>query len=385
MINFFRKIRRQLANENKFQRYFRYAFGEILLVVIGILIALQVNNWNEKRKQTEQFNGALEKLYTPINTNVEALYTYCEKLLNDLVLLDYLINIDPKYDEPVYTYTSITGYYFQGQSKNLERFDLEKKIIDNIEPYKIPHLIFMLENFVLSANTSNTNYFVSLLNPNPSNFREKDIAKKIINFNNQFKDFSFNNSKAISYFLVNNNIPQPTSVHQSELYFNWDDLFSNRNMYTNQEIDKILNLLKENDLQTHLRNAVSYKFKELRELINIYEEGRNLLSDLRAYNPGLKLNYNIGIIGDAVEGWFANSIPMVNTKPELGIWELDIKLNDGQLKFRNNNSWTLNWGGNKFPKGFSAFYGGNIPVEGGNYHIILNLTENTYEFIKLVD
>ncbi|HEX9827837.1 MAG TPA: DUF6090 family protein, partial [Flavobacteriaceae bacterium] len=58
MINFFRKIRHQLANENlpvrqagKFQKYFWYAFGEILLVVIGILIALQVNNWNEQRKQ----------------------------------------------------------------------------------------------------------------------------------------------------------------------------------------------------------------------------------------------------------------------------------------------------------------------------------------------
>lgn len=371
-----------MASENKFQKYFRYAFGEILLVVIGILIALQVNNWNEKRKQTEQFNDAVEKLYTPINTNIEALYTYGEKLLNDLLLLDYLINIGPKYDEPVFTYNSLVGYYAQGQSKNFERFDLNKEIIDTIEPYKIPHLLFMLENFVLSANTSNTNYFVSLLSPNPTNIKEKEIAQKIINFNNQFKDFSFNNSKAISSFLTTNKIPQPTSVNQSEIYFNWDELFKNRNIYTIEEIDKILDLLKENDLQTHLRNAVSYKFKELRELINIYEEGRNLLSDLKTYKPNLKLDYNIGIIGDAVEGWFVNSTPMVNTKPELGVWELDITLKDGQLKFRNNNSWTLNWGGNKFPNGFSAFYGGNIPVEAGNYHIILNLTENTYEFIK---
>ena len=61
MINFFRKIRKQLANENKFQKYFRYAFGEILLVVIGILIALQVNNWNENRKQDVNFKVTLEK------------------------------------------------------------------------------------------------------------------------------------------------------------------------------------------------------------------------------------------------------------------------------------------------------------------------------------
>ena len=46
----FRKTRQKLASENKVSAYLRYAIGEILLVVIGILIALQVNNWNEQRK-----------------------------------------------------------------------------------------------------------------------------------------------------------------------------------------------------------------------------------------------------------------------------------------------------------------------------------------------
>ena len=49
MIRFFRQIRRQLISENKFTRYLVYAIGEIVLVVIGILIALQINNWNNGR------------------------------------------------------------------------------------------------------------------------------------------------------------------------------------------------------------------------------------------------------------------------------------------------------------------------------------------------
>ena len=51
MIKFFRNIRQKAFSENKFGKYLTYAIGEIILVVIGILIALGINNWNENRKQ----------------------------------------------------------------------------------------------------------------------------------------------------------------------------------------------------------------------------------------------------------------------------------------------------------------------------------------------
>lgn len=53
MIKFFRNIRQKLISEGKLVNYFKYAIGEILLVVIGILIALQINNWNETRKDSK--------------------------------------------------------------------------------------------------------------------------------------------------------------------------------------------------------------------------------------------------------------------------------------------------------------------------------------------
>ena len=62
MIKFFRKIRQQMLNQNKTSRYFKYALGEIILVVFGILIALQINTWNENRKAANEETKILKAL-----------------------------------------------------------------------------------------------------------------------------------------------------------------------------------------------------------------------------------------------------------------------------------------------------------------------------------
>ena len=66
MIKFFRHIRKRILTENKTGRYLKYAIGEIVLVVFGILIALQINNWNEERKlrviEIENNNNGAKKI-----------------------------------------------------------------------------------------------------------------------------------------------------------------------------------------------------------------------------------------------------------------------------------------------------------------------------------
>ena len=77
MIKFFRKIRQKLLQENRVSKYLIYALGEIVLVVIGILIALQINNWNEDKKALQ-----LEKeIYAVIKSDLKSDISNIESFL----------------------------------------------------------------------------------------------------------------------------------------------------------------------------------------------------------------------------------------------------------------------------------------------------------------
>ncbi len=73
MLRFFRQIRKKLMEQNKVRTYLLYAIGEIALVMIGILLALQVNNWNEKTNQTQTAQYHLEILKQNLEDDKEQL------------------------------------------------------------------------------------------------------------------------------------------------------------------------------------------------------------------------------------------------------------------------------------------------------------------------
>ncbi|MGZ0015050.1 DUF6090 family protein [Yeosuana sp. AK3] len=73
MIKFFRKIRRKMLTENKFGKYLTYAIGEIILVVIGIMIALSINNWNEQNKNAHKEQIHLKGILSDLQEQVSNL------------------------------------------------------------------------------------------------------------------------------------------------------------------------------------------------------------------------------------------------------------------------------------------------------------------------
>ncbi|WKK66488.1 DUF6090 family protein [Lutimonas zeaxanthinifaciens] len=73
MINFFRRIRHKLIQESQFFKYLKYAIGEIILVVLGILIALQINNWNENQKKELKTINDLLNLKEALNDDIASI------------------------------------------------------------------------------------------------------------------------------------------------------------------------------------------------------------------------------------------------------------------------------------------------------------------------
>lgn len=103
MIKFFRNIRKKLLQDGKTANYLKYAIGEIFLVVIGILIAVSINNWNEGRKGRNNKNAMLLQLWEENKVNMEVLeddtnyrdsVAYMYKNAQKILETDSLLNVD---------------------------------------------------------------------------------------------------------------------------------------------------------------------------------------------------------------------------------------------------------------------------------------------------
>jgi len=102
MIRFFRKIRQRLINEKKAGNYFLYAFGEVVILIFGIVIAIQFNNWNEHRKDKDFEISILKAIKSDLkidSTGVEGdIGIHKEQITSSNIILNHLNNDLPYHD-----------------------------------------------------------------------------------------------------------------------------------------------------------------------------------------------------------------------------------------------------------------------------------------------
>lgn len=147
MIKFFRKIRQNLIAKGKTGQYLKYAFGEIVLVVIGILIALQINNWNEKRKNDNYELQLLVQLQNDLKRNTSDLefniILQKRAISSSKHLISHLNNNLPFHDS-LLTHFSNAGLWTKFIVNAGAYKTIESKGLDLISDLELRDLIFRI-------------------------------------------------------------------------------------------------------------------------------------------------------------------------------------------------------------------------------------------------
>lgn len=153
MIKFFRQIRQSLINQNKAKKYLLYAIGEITLVVIGILIALQINNWNEQKKDRSYEVKMLSEMIAAIEKDEEHFSQALIRIERFDSVTDYVLDIsknDVIYNDSLYdtvfnlnynsTFQVNSGPYQAIKSSGMDKIsnDTLRSEIVNFYDFKLP-------------------------------------------------------------------------------------------------------------------------------------------------------------------------------------------------------------------------------------------------------
>ena len=344
MIKFFRKIRYNHMSGNKTGKYLKYAIGEIALIMIGIFLALYLTNLNSEYEKNENFEELVEQIYNGL-----------------------------------YTDKGVLSFGIQITQANIANVDLLLGNPDSIPNSSKMFMLFRL-NYPLSPLKSQVEHFSGFMDLGAETRSYRELKKEVIVYISYYPWGMINELDKRAYvtpYLHSRDIPSPMN-------FLFDKLTSEDTFHWTTTDYLIMNeLFEKRSLRFALLQEKDRLISSLERLLELKTDAHSLMEKLRIEFPEIRLLFDdIGVVGTAVEGW-DQSVPMVLTNPKSSIWELNLYLKEGELKFRNRNSWSQNWGGNSFPEGDLVSGGDNIKVDEGKYHLMVNIEQGVYQFSKI--
>lgn len=195
MIKLLRHIRKSLLEQNKMSKYFKYAIGEILLVVIGILIALQINNWNQNRLDRKKEMTYLSELQTSLKKDIEK--------------INNVLGFNVKKDSIVFGLMGI----FKSELNNEQRFEL-------IEKYSTP---FTSYEFFTPNSTTWDNLIAS---ENINLIKDKNLRIKLMEYYNPNYEGSIQERiKTMNRKVIDENFPKFFTREYTKKNLNLDTEF----------------------------------------------------------------------------------------------------------------------------------------------------------------
>lgn len=242
MINFLKKIRHTSIKENKTSKYLVYAFGEVTLVVIGILIALAVNNWNSKQIENERAELFIKNLKTQIEKNLLVLDGYVEENTYYYSKSKYYLGITGSKDK-----AKIKPYLDSLVMFNILDFHLNIDMNTVVEGRENGSLALLSSDYIRKS----IYYLITL---------EKDIKERERITN------SYLNNQFLPYLNKNYNIRNLISTMSP------DDNLGRSKIYKGDNNNIILDQEFENLITTRIFNGI--------ELLDLYIELKKVLESI---------------------------------------------------------------------------------------------------------
>lgn len=338
MIKFFRKIRRKLLQGGKFKRYLIYAVGEILLVVIGILIALQINNWNEEQKN----HKADKEKYAAM-----------------------ILDLERDLERQMRLYWSV------GWSKALAYELAEKPMNDTtfVERFSYNYLIYTLD-------------YYSYVKENHKHLTGEITDKKINDKLAQYLYYQYGVDQGLSAF---NDLVQEMRAYFSENgILDLEVATSFEGAYTRDSTIQVVNEAKlraqidDDLLRGHivLQKTLSQRIRE--KMFGLMKANNELQVLLASYINQPRGN-DLGVVGSALPDGPDHFVAFKQTSDQENTWEVLLDLEDGEIRFQKElDPWRFNWGRNGFQQGDLEPVGADIPVKKGRYLIKVDLNELSY-------
>tara|TARA_R110001606_G_scaffold388375_1_gene553643 strand:- start:1328 stop:2371 length:1044 start_codon:yes stop_codon:yes gene_type:complete len=260
MIKFFRKIRQNLLLENKTGKYLKYAIGEIALVVIGILIALQINNWNEERQNH--------------NNTISIFKDIQEDLLNDIRETDRFLKLYANKQD------SISLKIIKGEYNQKDYLDSLNSNLPYIGTFDYPLVISEQSFSALSKNIIPSTYKTIIKDLNSLYVEDKHFLNQELE---ELKSFTYNfqenlfNKHWFRELLYDENITKKaTSYFSSEAYKSKIMLFRDRL----DRVEGYANRIRLKAIQNYLvLNEITQKKKKLPKTVDEYKNGSLKMSE----------------------------------------------------------------------------------------------------------
>ena len=267
MIKFFRKIRYNLMEKGKTGRYFKYAIGEVILVVIGILIALSINNWNENRKDAQLEKYYLIRLISDLEadiTEIDTTFKYASEYI--VIGNNILKKLGQNYESDLSKSTNKEAVKFTMDALNNYKINITTKNFGSSLGKLFDERIVDMNNFTYSELVSTGNFEV---------IDNKKLRQNLTNYYLSFSavlDIQDNLLASIDEYnkmLQKNHIPIINSL-----------TFNDLEVQLNTEIGKELQTSIKNLIYNHAYSISPFRYNYRPKCINLIKEIKKYLEQL---------------------------------------------------------------------------------------------------------